>query len=195
MKYCKYCIPAFLLLAVAGAYAMPGVTSGPGPAGASAELQTKGAVQVLIVVGEVKLTGADGQASALYRGEVFAEGGTVSVGRGGSALMVLSNGATLKLKEGMEMTLVKFRQAPFDQTREETYLRLIRDPSRSNVEIKINQNTLQGEVKNLNTAAGSTFDVITPKGTIHVRDNGGFNLPADGAAEKAPDGTNSTPAA
>jgi hypothetical protein len=64
----KYRIPVFLFLAVAGAYATPGVTSGPGPATSSAELPAKGTVQALIVVGDVTLIGTDGAESPLKRG-------------------------------------------------------------------------------------------------------------------------------
>lgn len=126
-------------------------------------------MQALIVAGDVQLVAADGTKSALYRGETFGEGNTVLANAGGNALLVFSNGATLKVKEGTALAVTMFRQAPFNEQEEGAFLRLTKDPSRSNVVLKINGVALQGEVKKLNVAAGSTFEVDTPTRVIHLR--------------------------
>jgi hypothetical protein len=162
----KYRLIGLFFLMMGCAYAMPGVAVAPSRSAQNLP-QTKGKVQALIVVGDVQLIGADGTASPLKRGQTFEEGYKVVASKGGNALLVFSNGATVKVKEETEMTVVTFRQAPYDQNAEGKFLRLTKDPSQSNVEIKLKGGSFQGEVKKLNAEAGSTFLVDTPTGVIH----------------------------
>jgi hypothetical protein len=155
------------------------VAANPWPSGVP---ELKGKVQAVIVVGDVQLIGADGHANALSHGDTFEEGNTVLANKGGNAILVFSNGATLKVKEDTLMTVAKFRQAPYDQAAEGTFLQLNRDPSRSNVEIKTNQE-VQGEVKKLDVEAGSTFDITTPKGTMHLQNGERLDGTATGGLE------------
>ncbi|HTB64411.1 MAG TPA: FecR domain-containing protein [Opitutales bacterium] len=126
----------------------------------------QGKVQAMIVVGAVNLVARDGTITPLKRGQTFAEGTKIVADKGANALLVFSNGATVKVKEGTTMTIVKFRQAPFDEKNEGTFLRLTKDPSRSNTVIEVSNGVFQGEVKKLDTEAGSSFVVISSDGAV-----------------------------
>jgi len=130
---------------------------------------TNGKVQALIVVGDVQLITKDGTASALKRGQTFEEGASVHANKGGNALLVMSNGATLKVKEDSTLAVTKFQQAKFDEATEGTFLRLNKDPSKSDTDLKLSTGSLQGEVKKLNTDSGSKFTVDTPAGSAGIR--------------------------
>jgi hypothetical protein len=168
---------AFLFLLGGCAHTTPGVAVAP-PQASQGVLETQGHVEAVIVVGNVQLIGADGAKSALYRGEKFAEGNKIVVNKDSNALLVLSNGATLHITENSELEIVKFLQAPFNEQVNGTFLRLTKDPSQSNVELKLTKGRLQAEVKKLNTEAGSTFDLTTPMGPIHLREGGVFSVTA-----------------
>ncbi len=155
-------------------------TSYSWPADAPATL---GKVQVMIVQGVVNLVAPDGTTTPLKRGQIFEEGAKIVAAKGGNALLVFSNGAVVKVKEGTELTLVKFRQAPFDSTTEGTFLRLTKDPSRSNTLIEVSSGELQGEVKKLNTEAGSSFVVVSPNGTVMPFSNRTIKSSSDDGAE------------
>ncbi|HVU38549.1 MAG TPA: hypothetical protein VHC95_09450, partial [Opitutales bacterium] len=58
---------------------------------------------------------------------------------------------------------------PFDEAKEGTFIRLQRDPSQSITNLDLKNGTLQGEVKALNTAAGSQFTINTPAGSAGIR--------------------------
>ncbi len=157
-----------VLLLVAGCASGPapvaGTTSWPADAP-----EAHGKISAYIVMGEVQLQTPEGTRHALVRGERFEEGSTLVVSPGGNALLVFSNGTTMKVTEGTELVVVKFRQAPYDEKSEGTFLRLSKDPSRSNVLLELRKGTLQGEVKKLNTEAGSSFMVLTPAGAVEVQ--------------------------
>jgi hypothetical protein len=88
----------------------------------------------------------------------------------------------VKVPAGSVVELTKFRQAPYDQGVEGSFLRLSRDPSRSEVELKLTLGQLQGEVKKLNKDAGSTFEITTRKGTMRMGDSGRIDIRADSAS-------------
>jgi len=156
----------FLMSLLAGCASQPPGAAYSYPADAPA---APGKITFYIVTGGVQLRAADGTMHPVKRGEQFAEGNTIIAEKGGNALLVFSNGTTLKVLEGTELAVVKFRQAAFDEKAEGTYLRLSKDPSRSNVLLDLRKGTLQGEVKKLNTEAGSSFVVLTPAGAVDVR--------------------------
>jgi len=169
-----------LVFALAGCSGVPSSDSAPAPqqqhrSGYGAATyqaipadspETLGKVQAMIVVGNVTIVSPDGAVSQLKRGQIFQEGTKIVAAKGGNALLVLSNGATMKVKEGTVMNLIKYRQAPFNEQSEGTFLRLSKDPSRSNVLIELENGSFQGEVKRLNKDAGSTFVVFSSDGRI-----------------------------
>ncbi|HTB64087.1 MAG TPA: FecR domain-containing protein [Opitutales bacterium] len=153
--------PFVYLAALLGLFALPQVSH--------AQDMTNGKVQAMIVVGNVNLIAKDGTTTALKRGQSFEEGASVHADKGANALLVLSNGATLKVKENTTLEVTKFQQAKFDEAAEGTYLRLTKDPSKSETTLKLSDGSLQGEVKKLDTADGSKFTVNTPAGSAGIR--------------------------
>ncbi len=128
-----------------------------------------GKVQALLVVGDVQLVDATGNKQPLTKGQTFQEGSTVMAGKDSGATLVFSNGATMKVTAGAQLTVSKFQQAPFDETKEGTFLRLQRDPSQSITQLDLRNGTLQGEVKELDTKDNSSFTVNTPAGSAGIR--------------------------
>jgi hypothetical protein len=128
-----------------------------------------GKVQAFIVAGNVSLVAKDGTTTPLKRGQTFEEGNIVKAGPGSQALLVFSNGATMKVLENCQLSVDQFQQAKFDETAEGTFLRLSKDPSKSTTTLDLRNGTLQGEVKQINAAAGSTFTVNTPAGSAGIR--------------------------
>jgi len=170
------------------------------PAGTPERL---GLVQAFIVQGNVTMIDENGNASPLVRGApaATAEGKMFEAGPNSQALLVFSNGATVKLLNNSTVKVTLFRQAPFDEQAEGTFLRLSHDPSRSNTVLDVSSrfrdissaahdfssDIFQGEVKQLNTAAGSTFIVNGPHGPINVTTNAvpTAAAPVDTAAQNA----------
>jgi hypothetical protein len=146
-----------------------------------------GLIEPFIVAGDVQLIDQDGKSQPLKRGmPAFpGEGCTISAGPGAQALIVFSNGATIKVLQGCTMKVALFRQAPFDEQAEGTFLRLSKDPSRSNVILDVSTGTFQGEVKKINKAAGSTFVVHTPQGSADIQGSMNLSIPA-GAVQITP---------
>jgi hypothetical protein len=131
---------------------------------------SNGTVKCVLVVGKVDLINIkDGTTTALTRGQSFQQGYSVHANKGANALLVMSNGATLKVKEDTTLDVTSFQQAKFDEATEGTYLRLNKDPSQSVTDLKLSDGSLQGEVKKLNTDANSKFTINTPAGSAGIR--------------------------
>jgi len=129
------------------------------PEGTPANL---GQVQAFIVRGNIQLVDSNGNTTALKRGQIFTEGNTIKTGADSQVLLVFSNGAALKVVANSEVKVTLFRQEPFNIEDEGAFLRLARDPSRSNVILDVHNGKLGGTVKELNKDAGSTFLVNGP---------------------------------
>ena len=155
---------------LAGGVAMASVETSPTTAPTTpAAVQTTpgtptnlGRVQAFIVRGHIQLIDSNGHATALKRGAFFTEGNTIKTGADSQVLLVFSNGATLKVLENCEVKVTLFRQQPFDSGEEGAFLRLSRDPSRSNVILDVSNGKIFGAVKELDKDAGSTFVVNGP---------------------------------
>ena len=159
MKHLKFYVMALLSLVAA-----PGLVHAQGNAAMG-----PGQVQAFIVAGNVTLVAKDGTSTPLKRGQTFTEGNIVKAGPGSQALLVFSNGATMKVLENCQLSVDEFQQAKFDEAAEGTFLRLSKDPSKSTTSLDLRNGGLQGEVKQLNAAAGSTFTVNTPAGSAGIR--------------------------
>ncbi len=139
---------------------------------------TAGKITAYIVAGDVQITPKGGaQPHTLIRGEVFTEGTFIRTGPSANALLVFSNGATLKLLENTQVVITAYRQEPFDEQRLGTYLRLSQDPSKSTLQLDLRAGIIQGEAKQLNTAAGSMVSIDTPNGST-IAPNGVFTVDA-----------------
>ncbi len=161
-------------------------TTAAAPAIPTGTPSTFGIIQAFIVQGDVQLIDKDGNAMPLTRGHSFTgEGSTVKVGANGQALLVFSNGATIKALANCTVKISLFRQAPFDEQAQGTFLRLSADPSRSNIILDLISGTFQGEVKKINKAAGSTFIVNTPQGSADIQGSMNLSIPS-GATQFTP---------
>ena len=140
---------------------------------------SRGFIQAFVVAGDVELTDKDGKATPLKRGQTFVEGNTIKAGPDAQALIVFSNGATMKVLQNSTLKVTLFRQAPFDEKTNGTFLRLDHDPSRSNVILEYTVGHIQGEVKKLNKAAGSTFLMKFPGSATASIDGGTFDYSTD----------------
>jgi len=140
--------------------------AGSSPAAGS----TVGKISAYIVSGDVELTRKGESAShKLVRGEQFEEGSFIRAMPGGNALLVFSNGATMKILENAQMAVTSYKQDSYNEAAEGTFLRLSKDPSKSTTQLDLRNGTLQGEVKQLNTTKGSKFTVDTPAGSAGIR--------------------------
>ncbi len=128
-----------------------------------------GKVQALLVVGDVVEVDSTGNRKTISKGDNVSIGDTVIAGPNSGATLVFSNGATMRVRENSQLSVVNFQQAPFDEAKEGTFIRLQRDPSQSITNLDLKNGTLQGEVKALNTAAGSQFTINTPAGSAGIR--------------------------
>jgi len=125
-----------------------------------------GKVQAFIVAGNVSLVAKDGTVSPLKRGETFEEGTVVKVGAKSAVMLVMSNGIKIKALEYAQISIDEFKQAPFDETAEGTFLRLKKDPSKSIVTLDLRNARAQFRAMPLNEAAGSSFHINTPVGSF-----------------------------
>ncbi len=159
MKSWRYISVLILFLGVCSPSLFSSITEVPAKTPAATYAQGK--IQALIVVGDVSLIDSTGIKTSLQKGQVFTEGATIVAGPSSGTTLVFSNGATIRVKENNQVKVVKFVQAPFDENNEGTFLRLNRDPSHSETVLEVQNGALKGEVKPLNKAAGSTFQIVT----------------------------------
>jgi len=148
-------------LALFAVLALPGLARAQSTTG-------KGQVKAFIVQGDVRLEDSNKTQTVLTRGQTFGEGNTIITGADGSALLVFSNGAAMKVGSNTTLQLIKFDQAAFDQSQGQ-FIRRTADPSKSTTDMDLKLGTLTGEVKKLNLDAGSTFTVDTPAGSAGIR--------------------------
>lgn len=156
MKHLKICITALFSLMLL-------------PSAHAADALQPGKINALIVVGNVEVIDSTGNRKNLAKGDSVKEGSVIAAGPASGATLVFSNGATMRVKENAQMKIDNFKQAPFDAAKEGEFIRLSRDPSQSVTDLDLRNGTLQGEVKQLNTNAGSKFTVHTPAGSAGIR--------------------------
>lgn len=153
----------------ASAPAQPVPAAPAAPVTQAVVAMSNGKVQAFIVAGDVQLIASDGTTAPLKRGQTFEEGSSIKAGSDANVLLVFSNGATLKILGETELAIDKFQQAKFDEQNEGTFLRLSRDPSRCIVSLDLRKGTIQGEFKQPNINAGSTFTINSPAGSKLVQ--------------------------
>lgn len=128
-----------------------------------------GIVKAFLVKGEVTLqNNATMSTSPLERGQEFGEGYTVITGSDSSALLLFSNGASINITPDTKFNIDEFKQDDFDPNMG-SFLRLKQDPSRSVTSSNLEFGQVVGEVRKLNTDAGSSFTVNTPVASAGIR--------------------------
>lgn len=126
-----------------------------------------GLIIVAKATGDVTAVGPDGQTITLIRGSEIAEGYVVETGGNSSVILAFSNGATINLAQDSSLSIDQFLQDPFSD--EVSLAELTAEPTTSNTKLHLSRGELVGNVKKLNSDAGSTFDVQTPVGAAGIR--------------------------
>ncbi len=138
---------------------------GIGLLGAPAWLDA-GTVKALRVVGEVRLLeDATGMDETLERGRIFGEGFTVISHEESNALLVFSNGVTLRVGPESSVGMTELVQEAFSPERG-AYQTLTEEPSRSEMRVSLNYGTVTGQAR---LREDSTFDVATDVGVAGIR--------------------------
>lgn len=129
---------------------------------------TPGGIQLAKIQGEVTLRDNVTKATRSAVGvHDITMGTTVLTGAGGSVVLVFANGSTINLGRDSELDVETFLQDPFPTDIKVSDLTT--EPSTSITKLNLAKGELVGNVKKLNTAAGSKFDVNTPVGAAGIR--------------------------
>jgi hypothetical protein len=99
----------------------------------------------------------------------IAQGTIVTTAKGGSVVLVFSNGATINLKEDSVLDIEQYLQDPFGAGVTFNPATATDEPSVSNTKLNLTRGELVGNVKKLNKAKLSTFSVQTPVGAAGIR--------------------------
>ena len=150
--------------------------------GVCAEAASTGSVRAFKIKGNVTLKNDEtGKVTPLMLGKAFGQGYSVVTGKKSSVLLVFSNGSTINLDEKSSLSVSKFLQEKFDQTKG-TYLDLNADPSVSETQLQLNYGELAFNVKKL--SKGSVFNVNTEVGSAGIRGTKGSVQVVKNAAGK-----------
>ena len=119
------------------------------------------------VSGDVQLLDeSTGAASPIKEGQTFSQGYTVTTGADSSVVLLFSNGSSIILNAGTNLSVAKFLQEPYDPALGE-YSDLEGDPSQSDTLLKMDYGDIFGNVKRLRSL--SLYLIETPIGTAGIR--------------------------
>ncbi|HEY0946980.1 MAG TPA: FecR family protein [Opitutaceae bacterium] len=136
---------------------------------AQAQASAPGRIVLARVAGQVTLTPKDtGIATAAVANATITAGTIVTTGKGGSVILVFSNGSTINLREDSVLDIETFLQDPFEAM-DLKVADMTAEPSASTTKLNLTRGELVGNVKKLDTAKGSTFEVTTPVGAAGIR--------------------------
>ena len=135
---------------------------------ARAQATDPGRIVLARVTGDVSVTNKATQVAArAANAQEIAQGSIVTTPKGGSVVLVFSNGATINLKEDSVLDIEQFLQDPFgDPFNPAT---ATDEPSVSNTKLNLTRGELVGNVKHLKKDKGSSFSVQTPVGAAGIR--------------------------
>lgn len=127
--------------------------------------------------GEIKFARVTGDVTYKAKGSTIAvpaqnaasitQGNTVTTGKGGSVVLIFSNGATINLKEDSVIDIEQYLQDPFAADIKPA--ELTDEPTVSNTKLNLTRGELVGNVKHLKQDKGSSFSVQTPVGAAGIR--------------------------
>ena len=126
-----------------------------------------GLIIVAKASGDVTAIGPDGQTITLTKGSEITQGYVVNTGNASSVILAFSNGATINLAQDSSLSIDEFLQDPFSD--EVVLSELTAEPTTSTTKLSLSRGELVGNVKKLNSDAGSSFDVQTPVGAAGIR--------------------------
>jgi hypothetical protein len=135
---------------------------------ASAQASQEGEIKFARVTGDVSYK-AKGSAVATKaeNNKSITQGNTVTTGKGGSVVLVFSNGATINLKEDSVIDIEQYLQDPF--AADFNPATATDEPTVSNTKLNLTRGELVGNVKHLKKDKGSSFSVQTPVGAAGIR--------------------------
>lgn len=126
-----------------------------------------GNIKAFLIKGStVTITDGSGNTTPLKRGDVFRQGSTVKTGANSTAVLILSNGSSIRLGPDSELEITEFEQEVFDPAMG-SYLTLTKDPSTSKTNLTLKNGTISGETKHL--SGSSEYVVTTPLGSAGIR--------------------------
>lgn len=99
--------------------------------------------------------------------KAIGQGNTVITGKGGSVVLVFSNGATINLKDDSVLDIEQYLQDPFAGNFSPATA--TDEPTVSNTKLNLTRGELVGNVKKLKATQGSSFSVQTPVGAAGIR--------------------------
>lgn len=126
-----------------------------------------GLIMVAKASGDVTAVGPDGQTITLTKGSEITQGYVVNTGDNSSVILAFSNGATINLAQDSSLSIDEFLQDPFSD--EVSLAELTAEPTTSTTKLSLSRGELVGNVKKLNSDAGSSFEVQTPVGAAGIR--------------------------
>ena len=131
-----------------------------------------GQIKAVAIQGEVFRKAADGTTVALHNGDAVRESDVVTTGKNASVVLVFMNASTVKLGAETQLAIEEFKMDPLGQDMDMAAFKdraTDREPSVSKTNLALAYGELVGEVKHLNVAQGSTYNIKTPVGAAGIR--------------------------
>lgn len=126
-----------------------------------------GVIKVARVQGEVTKLVA-GVAVPIKNGDRVTESDTVVTGPTGGVVLVFANGSSVKLGASSKLNIEEFKMDPLAADIKATDIK-DREPTVSKTNLMLIEGELVGEVKQLNRAGGSYYNIRTPVGAAGIR--------------------------
>lgn len=126
-----------------------------------------GLIMVARASGNVTAVGPNGDTITLKKGSEITQGYVVNTGDNSSVILAFSNGATINLAQDSSLSIDEFLQDPFSD--EVSLAELTAEPTTSTTKLHLSRGELVGNVKKLNSDAGSSFEIDTPVGAAGIR--------------------------
>ncbi|HEX2862165.1 MAG TPA: FecR domain-containing protein, partial [Lacunisphaera sp.] len=135
---------------------------------AASAQESLGRIVAAKVQGPVQRIAADGTTTPLRNGDALTQKDSVATGKGASVVLVFENGSTVRIGAESRLEIETFTMDPLDQAIAD-FSSLKEEPSRSQTVLNLSYGEMVGEVKKLNTAGGSSYNVKTPVGAAGIR--------------------------
>ena len=134
----------------------------------SAHAQTQvGRILVAKAEGQVLKVLVDGSTTAVSAGGELTEKDTITTGKDSSVVLVFMNGSSVKLGPESRLAIEEFKMDPLADDLDVSALKA--EPTVSKTMLDLRYGEMVGEVKKLNTAAGSSYNIKTPVGAAGIR--------------------------
>lgn len=127
-----------------------------------------GAIKAVRLSGTVSKIAAGGATPvALTEGQAVIETDTITTGADSGVVLVFANGASVKVGANSRLAIEEFKMDPL--ATDIAVADLQSEPNVSKTRLNLAYGEVVGNVKKLNKAAGSSFDIKTPVGAAGIR--------------------------